>query len=66
MALRITMECINCEMCEPECPNGAITLGESIFEIDPALCTRCEGYYAEPQCIRVCPLDCIEEAAADP
>ncbi|MGB5534593.1 MAG: 4Fe-4S binding protein, partial [Thiogranum sp.] len=24
MALMITDECINCDVCEPECPNGAI------------------------------------------
>ncbi len=41
MALLITDKCINCDMCDPECPNGAITMGDSIFEIDPALCTEC-------------------------
>ena len=29
MALLITDECINCDVCEPECPNGAISEGES-------------------------------------
>ena len=38
MSLLITEECINCDVCEPECPNGAITQGEEIFTIDPALC----------------------------
>ncbi|MDP7109235.1 MAG: 4Fe-4S binding protein, partial [Nitrospinaceae bacterium] len=28
MATIITDECINCGVCEPECPNGAITEGE--------------------------------------
>ena len=37
MSLLITEECINCDVCEPECPNGAITQGEEIFTIDPAL-----------------------------
>lgn len=27
MALMITDECINCDVCEPECPNQAIYLG---------------------------------------
>ena len=27
MALMITDDCINCDVCEPECPNGAIFLG---------------------------------------
>lgn len=59
MALLITDECINCDVCEPECPNGAILQGESIYEIDPSLCTECVGHYDEPQCQSVCPIDCI-------
>lgn len=59
MALMITDECINCDVCEPECPNGAISAGEEIYIIDPSLCTECVGHYAEPQCQLVCPVDCI-------
>lgn len=59
MALLITEECINCDVCEPECPNGAITQGEEIYIIDPNLCTECVGHYDEPQCVVVCPVDCI-------
>ncbi|MDQ6966263.1 MAG: YfhL family 4Fe-4S dicluster ferredoxin [Mariprofundaceae bacterium] len=59
MALMITDECINCAVCEPECPNGAIYEGEDIYEIDPALCTECVGHFDEPQCQQVCPVDCI-------
>ena len=59
MALLITDECINCDVCEPECPNGAITQGEEIYVIDPALCTECVGHFEESQCISVCPVDCI-------
>lgn len=59
MALLITDECINCDVCEPECPNNAITEGEEIYEIDPNLCTECVGHYDEPQCVQVCPVDCI-------
>ena len=55
----ITDECINCDVCEPVCPNNAIYQGESIFEIDPARCTECVGHFAEPQCVAVCPVDCI-------
>jgi len=55
----ITDECINCAVCEPECPNGAIYEGEDIYEIDPALCTECVGHFDEPQCQQVCPVDCI-------
>jgi ferredoxin len=59
MSLIITDECINCDVCEPECPNEAITPGEEIYEIDPAKCTECIGHYDEPQCVLVCPVDCI-------
>ncbi|MFC4161358.1 YfhL family 4Fe-4S dicluster ferredoxin [Chitinimonas lacunae] len=59
MALMITDECINCDVCEPECPNGAISQGPEIYVIDPSLCTECVGHYNEPQCQQVCPVDCI-------
>ncbi len=55
----ITDECINCDVCEPECPNGAIYQGQEIYEIDPNLCTECVGHFAKPQCQQVCPVDCI-------
>ncbi|MCL1141523.1 YfhL family 4Fe-4S dicluster ferredoxin [Shewanella gaetbuli] len=60
MALLIDDSCINCDMCEPECPNSAITMGEEIYEIDPALCTECVGHYDKPTCVSVCPIDCID------
>lgn len=59
MALYITDECINCDVCEPECPNGAIYQGQEIYEINPNLCTECVGHFDEPQCVVVCPVDCI-------
>jgi len=59
MALMITDECINCDVCEPVCPNNAIYQGEMIFEIDPTKCTECVGHFNEPQCVAVCPVDCI-------
>jgi ferredoxin len=59
MSLLITDECINCDVCEPECPNGAISQGDEIYVIDPNLCTECVGHYDTPQCIEVCPVDCI-------
>ena len=59
MALFITDECINCDVCEPECPNEAIAPGEEIYVIDPKLCTECVGHYDTPQCKEVCPVDCI-------
>jgi ferredoxin len=59
MALWITDECINCDVCEPECPNEAISLGPEIYQIDPDRCTECVGHFAEPQCVQLCPVACI-------
>ena len=59
MALLITDECINCDVCEPECPNQAIYMGLEIYEIDPHKCTECVGHFDEPQCVQVCPVACI-------
>ena len=59
MALYITDECINCDVCEPECPNDAIYQGEEIFEIHADRCTECVGHFEESQCTEVCPVECI-------
>jgi ferredoxin len=66
MALIITDECINCDVCEPECPNGAITMGQEIYEIEPSKCTECVGHFDTPQCVEVCPVDCIPKDPANP
>lgn len=59
MALKITDECINCDVCEPVCPNDAIYQGDIIYVIDPNKCTECVGHFDTPQCVEVCPVDCI-------
>ena len=59
MSLLITDQCINCDVCEPECPNDAISQGPEIYVIDPARCTECVGHFDRPQCVEVCPVDCI-------
>jgi ferredoxin len=59
MALMITDECINCDVCEPECPNEAISQGPEIYVIDPEKCTECVGHFDQPQCVEVCPVNCI-------
>ncbi|MET0509714.1 MAG: YfhL family 4Fe-4S dicluster ferredoxin [Burkholderiaceae bacterium] len=59
MALLITDDCINCDVCEPQCPNAAISMGPEIYQIDPDRCTECVGHFDEPQCRAVCPVDCI-------
>jgi len=58
MALMITDECINCDVCEPECPNQAIYLGPEIYG------TECVGHFDEPQCVQVCPVACIPVSPA--
>ncbi|AXA84421.1 ferredoxin [Lysobacter oculi] len=60
MSLKILDTCINCDVCEPACPNQAISQGETVYVINPALCTECVGHYDEPQCVVVCPVECIE------
>ncbi len=64
MALIITEECINCDVCEPVCPNQAIFMGEEIYQIDPDLCTECVGHFDVPQCALLCPVDCIPKDPA--
>lgn len=59
MALLIKDNCINCDMCDPECPNEAITFGAEIYEINSDLCTECVGFYEKPTCMDVCPINCI-------
>jgi ferredoxin len=59
MALKITDQCINCDVCEPECPNQAISMGPEFYVIDARRCTECVGHFEKPQCREVCPVDCI-------
>ena len=59
MSLKINELCVNCDVCEPACPNQAISQGEVIYVIDPARCTECVGHFDEPQCVQVCPVACI-------
>lgn len=66
MACVISSKCVNCEMCEPDCPRGAISFNGKTFVIDPALCEECSGFYPEPQCISVCPVKCIKRESEIP
>lgn len=59
MAYRIIDKCIVCSYCEPVCPVRAISLGEDIYEINEKKCTECKGFYEEPQCVIVCPVNAI-------
>lgn len=66
MSLLINQLCINCDVCAPACPNDAISQGETIYVIDPRRCTECVGHYDEPQCVEVCPVECIDLDLAIP
>jgi ferredoxin len=57
MALLINEECINCNACVDECPNDAISEGETVYVINADLCTECIGFFDDPQCIAVCPVE---------
>ena len=59
MALNINEDCIACDACVEGCPNEAISEGDPIYIINPDLCTECVGECDEPQCVEVCPADCI-------
>jgi ferredoxin len=59
VALRITDECINCDVCAPACPNHAIYDGDEHYQIDPERCTECVGHFDAPQCVALCPVACI-------
>lgn len=59
MALLITDQCINCDMCLAECPNQAIFEGEKFYEINTERCTECVGFYEHQTCVDVCPIECI-------
>ena len=56
MAHRITDECLACAACIDECPEEAISEGDPIYVIDPALCTDCGT------CVDSCPNDAIVAA----
>ena len=55
----ITADCINCDVCEPVCPNNAIYEGTEHYLIDSTRCTECVGHFESPQCVELCPVDCI-------
>ncbi len=59
MAYKILESCGCCGVCVDECPVQAISPGDDIFVIDEKACVDCNGYYDEPACINVCPMDCI-------
>ena len=62
MAYKITDNCISCGACEDECGNQAISEGETIYVIDPDMCTECVGNAESSRCAEVCPVDaCVPD-----
>ena len=57
MAYKISDDCISCGACEAECPNEAISEGDTTYVIDPKKCTECVGAYESSKCAEVCPVD---------
>ncbi len=64
MAYQINTDCICCGACEPECPNKAISEGQSQFVINPDRCSECVGAYKSSRCAEVCPVDAPHPDAA--
>jgi len=63
MALKIIEECIACGACVPECPTDSISEGDGVlYVIDAATCVECVGHHDSPQCVAVCPVECILKA----
>jgi len=62
MAYKITEDCISCGACEPDCPNQAISEGDTQYVIDPARCTECVGSHESSRCVELCPVDaCVPD-----
>ncbi len=53
-------KCARCGVCEPECPNEAITQTEDAYVIDTALCNECVRF-GDPICLSVCPNNGIDQ-----
>lgn len=63
MAYRITDDCVSCGSCSLDCPNQAISEGETSYVIDPEKCTECVGARESSQCAMSCPQGaCIPDA----
>ena len=61
MAMKIKEDCIACGACVPECPTNSISEGD-IYVIDANTCVECVGHHDSPQCVSVCPVECIVKA----
>jgi ferredoxin len=62
MAYMVNENCVACGLCQPECPNGAISDGETTSVIDPKKCTECVGAYEFSRCSSICSVNaCVPD-----
>ncbi len=61
MAYYINEECIACDACTTVCPTHAIVPGDILYFIRMERCTECIIEFDYPQCLNVCPVDCIDK-----
>jgi len=66
MAYKISEDCISCGACEAECPNKAISEGETTYQIDASKCTECVGFGGEAKCAAVCPTESAKKDESKP
>ncbi len=66
MAYKISDECISCGACEPECPNKAVSEGDTAYVIDFNKCTECVGFFDSSKCAEICPVDACQPDPAHP
>ena len=60
MSMVIVEDCISCGACEPDCPNEAISQGDTIYVVAADKCTECVGAFDAPKCVELCPVEnCI-------
>jgi len=57
VSYEIIETCVNCWACEPLCPSRAIYQTRPHCNIDAKKCTGCDGDYADPQCVSICPIE---------
>ena len=50
MSYKINEDCINCGVCEAECPTSCISAGDDTYVINAGDCTDCGA------CADVCPV----------